>query len=62
MERMLSFTGSSAPADTEVLEQVPDPNQEDQADCQRHKDVVHGICRRKVPQEHAQVAAQCAQN
>lgn len=62
MDSLMGVLHLGADADTEVFEQVPYPEQQNKADGQCYKDLVHGLRGGKVAQEHSHVAAQGAQN
>ena len=47
---------------TEILEELPDPVQQDKADGQAYKDIVHGFCSREIAQKNGHVTAQGTQN
>ena len=51
-----------ADAKAKILKQIPDPDQQDEADCQGDEHVVHGLRRREVAQKHGHITAQSAQN
>ena len=47
---------------SEVLEDIPDPVEQDQSDSQCNKDAVHGFRCRKIPQEGVHIASQRTEN
>ena len=52
----------SAKAEPEVLDQVPNPDQQDQADGKSHKDLIHGFCGREIAEKDGHITAKSAQN
>ena len=52
----------SAKAKSEVLDQAPNPDQQDQADGKSHKDLIHGFCGREIAEKDGHITAKSAQN